>query len=500
MMRRAGSSKKQAVPGAGAEPDEVLDLTAAAAFLKVSKPTFYRWLAQDRIKGFKAGTQWRFYRRDLERFLQTEEPLQEPPGLAQAVDKARRERDLPPINWDEFTGAEEGGQTAVAATWNTIFKEAIQSRASDIHLDNNQDQTLIRYRVDGVLGEALSLPREAAKPLVARLKLMADTDINERRVPQDGRIMIEYEGKEYDLRTITIPAIYGESAVVRIYDQTSTLVGLDRLGFRPEMQKVFERKMAELNGLMIVVGPAGSGKTTTIYSALHAVNSPTKKIVTIEDPVLYRMRDVMQVHVNRKMGLTYATAMRYFQRADPDVILVGDIEDLATIEACIQAALTGHLVFTTMRPADAPSTITRLLDMGVEPFLIGSAVTIALAQRLVRTLCQRCRQPYKPAPGLVEHLQSLSGLDLSDATFHTGTSCDECRGSGYRGRTSLFEMLEMNDRLRELTIRRATTAEIRQAAIESGMETMLQDGLRKAMDGITTIEEVIRVLGTDRAS
>ena len=312
--------------------------------------------------------------------------------------------------------------------------------------------------------------------------------------------MIDLDGKEYDLRTITIPAIYGEGAVIRIYDQSSTLVGLDKLGFCREAQERFERKLREAQGLIIVVGPTGSGKTTTLYSGLNILSTPTRKIVTIEDPVLYRMRNVMQVHVNRKMGLTYSVAMRYFQRADPDIILVGDVEDLATAEACVQAALTGHLVMTTMRPTDAPSTITRLLDMGVEPFLIGSAVTTVLAQRLARKLCQKCKQPYKPAPGLVEHLKSLAGTDLSNATLYRAQGCSECNQYGHKGRISLFELLEMNDRLRELTIRRATTAELRQAAIESGMATMLQDGLRKAMDGITSIEEVMRVLGTDRAS
>jgi len=481
-------------------PDEVLDLTAAAAFLKVSKPTFYRWLAQDRIKGFKAGTQWRFYRKDLQKFLETEEPveLREPAGIRQAVDKARKERNLPAIDWSQVTGEEEGGESAAAVTWNILFQEAIKARASDIHLDLNQDEALIRYRVDGVLGEVLSLPREAARPLVARLKLMADADISERRVPQDGRIFVGYEGREYDFRTITVPSMWGEAAVIRIFDQSSTLVGLDKLGFYPEMQKVFERKMTEPNGLMIVVGPAGSGKSTTLYSALNTLNSLNRKIVTIEDPVIYRMRNVMQVHVNRKMGLTYSVAMRYFQRADPDIILVGDIEDLATIEICIQAALTGHLVLTSMRPLDAPSTISRLLDMGVEPFLIGAALTTVLAQRLARRVCSQCKAEHRPMPALIERLQTETGMELAGATFYLGKGCSECRGSGYRGRTSLFELLEMNDRLRELIVRRASTAELRQAAIESGMVTMLQDGLRKAMDGITSIEEVMRVLGIDR--
>jgi excisionase family DNA binding protein len=484
------------------EPDEVVDLTGAAAFLKVSKPTFYRWLAQDRIKGFKAGTQWRFYRKDLEKFLVTEEPreLHEPAGLTQAIDKAREVRNLPPINWDEFTGEEEGGQSAVATTWNTIFKEAIKGRASDIHLDVNVDQTLIRYRTDGVLSEVLALPREAARPLVARLKLMADMDIGERRLPQNGRIHADYEGRDYDLRTITMPAVYGESAVIRILDQRSVVAGLDRLGFCPETQQTLERKLREPQGLIIVAGPAGSGRTTTLYSALNMVNDPTKKIVTVEDPVEYRLRNLMQVHVNRRAGLTFAVGIRNFVRCDPDIILVGDLQELETAELCMQAALTGHLVLTAMLPTNSPSVITRLTDMGVEPFLIATALSAVLSQRLVREVCKHCRTEHRPSPALIERLQAETGMNLAAATFYTGKGCDECRGYGYRGRTALFELLEMNDRLRDLTVRRASTAEIRQAAIESGMVTMLQGGLRKAMDGITTIEEVMRVLGTDRAS
>jgi len=498
---------KQAKPKADAAQvgvsaeDEVLDLTAAAAFLKVSKPTFYRWLAQERIKGFKAGTQWRFYRKDLQKFLETEEPveLREPAGIRQAVDKARKERNLPAIDWSQVTGEEEGGESAAAVTWNTIFKEAIKGRASDIHLDVNVDQTLIRYRVDGALNEALTLPREAARPLVARLKLMADTDISERRVPQDGRIQLRIDGGDYDFRTITVPTTWGEAAVIRILDQSSVLAGLEKLGFYPEIQQAFERKLREPQGMVIVTGPAGSGRTTTLYAVLNVLNTPAKKFVTIEDPVEYRIRGMTQVHVNRKMGLTYPVAMRYFQRADPDIILVGDIEDLATAEVCVQAAMTGHLVLTAMLPSDAPSVIARLTDMGVEPFLISSALTTVLAERLARRVCEHCKTEHRPSPALLERLHAETGMGLSSAVFYTGKGCAECRGYGYRGRTALFELLEMSGRLRELTIRRAGTAELRQAAIESGMITMLQDGLRKCMEGITSIEEVMRVLGTDRA-
>jgi len=481
-------------PAEGTGQEGMLDLTGAAQLLKVSKPTFYRWLAQGKIKGFKVGSQWRFRRDDLQKFLESAEPSElqvDQAGLAAAVDKERRARGLEPIDWSKV---EAGEESAVVSLIHAMFQDAIRGRASDIHIDGNPDEALVRYRVDGVLHEAMSLPYEVKLPLISRLKLMGDMDISTRVFPQFGRVEVQREGKTYDFRITTVPAIYGESAILRVLDQSSVLIGPDRLGFLPETRQAFERSLQEPQGLIVVSGPAGSGRTTTLYSALNVLNAPAKKIVTIEEPVEYRLRNVMQVHVNRKAGLTMAVALRTFVRCDPDIILAGDLRDLETAKVCVQAAMTGHLVLTAMLPQDAPSVITRLTEMGVEPFLVSAALKTVLAQRLVRCLCPKCKAPYQPSESLLDRLQTQAGARLSGSTFYRGEGCPECRGYGFRGRTALFELLQMSDRLKELTLRGASTAELRLAAIESGMVTMLQDGLRKAAEGITSVEEVMRVL------
>jgi len=494
MARKKQAKSPRKSGRAPAERGDVLDLKAAADFLKVSKPTFYRWLAQGKIKGFKAGTQWRFYRADLENFLHAEEPsaLQvDSDALRAAVAKARKARKLKPITWPE---AETPEESTVIGTVHTLIGDAIEARASDIHLDNNADETLIRYRIDGVLNEAMTLPRDASNSLVARLKLMGDMNISERRLPQNGRISIDYQGRDYDVRVTTVPAIFGESAICRILDQSSVLIGLDKLGLSKPMQQAFEKALHLPNGLIVVTSPSGSGRTTTLYSSLNLVNSPDKKICTIEDPAEYRLRNVMQVHVNRKAGLTTAAALRTFMRSDPDIIMVGDLRDLETAEACINAAMTGHLVLTAMLPADAPSVITRLVEMGLEPFLVSASLQAVLAQRLVRRVCPHCTEEYEPSPDLLRRLEKETDLDISRAKFRRGKGCSDCRSTGYRGRTGLFELLEIDYRLRELIARPVSTAELRAAAIDLGMTTMLKDGVEKAMHGITTIEEVMRVL------
>ncbi len=495
--------KRDARPGQALESDEVLDLTSAAAFLKVSKPTFYRWLAQGRIKGHKAGQQWRFYRRDLEEFLHAEEPsalLADAEKLRQAVERGRKALGLRAADWTpiEDQSAEE---SAVIRAVEIIMRDAIDACASDIHMDNDQHETLIRYRIDGVLHEAMRLPREASRPLVSRLKLLGDMDISERRLPQHGRIGMKHRGKDLDLRVTTIPAIFGESAITRILDQSSVLIGMDRLGFSEQMREALQRVLHYTPmGLFVVTGPAGCGKTTTLYSVLHQINSPEKKIVSIEDPVEYRLPNTMQVHVNRKAGLTTAAALRAFVRADPDIILVGAVQDLETAEACVQAALTGHLVFTTMLPGDAPSLVTRLVDMGLDPFLISGSLAAVLAQRLARRVCRKCKAEQKPSRELVLRLQTQTGLDLAAGRFARGEGCEECRGTGYRGRTGIYELMQVDERLRELIACPAPTSELRQAAIEGGMVTMLRDGIEKAAQGITTIEEVLRVLAGQQKS
>ncbi|HUU54531.1 MAG TPA: GspE/PulE family protein [Armatimonadota bacterium] len=494
MARKKQAKSPRKSGRAPAERGDVLDLKAAADFLKVSKPTFYRWLAQGKIKGFKAGTQWRFYRADLENFLHAEEPsaLQiDSDALRAAVAKARKERKLKPITWPE---AETPEESTVIGTVNTLIGDAIDARASDIHLDNNADETLVRYRVDGVLNEAMSLPRDASNSLVARLKLMGDMNISERRLPQNGRICIEYQGREYDVRVTTIPAIFGESAICRLLDQNIALITLDKLGFSKPTQQAFERTLRLPNGLIVVTGPSGSGRTTTLYSSLNLLNSPEKKICTIEDPVEYRLCNVMQVHINRKAGLTFPVALRTFMRSDPDVILVGELRDMETIQACVSAAMTGHLVLTATLLATAPAAVTRLIEVGLEPFLAGASLAAVLAQRLVRRVCPHCAEEYEPSPPLLRRLSAQTDLDLAHATLGRGKGCAECRQTGYRGRTGLFELMEIDDRLRELIARPTPTDELRTAAIDAGMTTMLKDGVEKAMQGVTTVEEVMRVM------
>jgi len=502
-MPKGKQKKAKSTPPKPQASDEVLDLRAAAEFLKVSKPTFYRWLAQGKIKGVKAGTQWRFYRRDLEQFLQSSEPsaLQvDADALQKAVDVAVKAKGLPRIDWSgpgplglepETEAPEE--RTVVRAA-ETIMCDAIDARASDIHIDIERDRARVRYRVDGVLREVMSLPKEAGHPIVSRFKLMSDLDLSERRLPQNGRIRIRYGDREYDLRSATFPAIFGESVVCRILDQSSVLLGLDKLGFAKETQQVFERILRLPQGLIIVSGPTGSGRTTTIYSALNLINAPEKKVFTIEDPVEYQLRGIVQLHVNRKAGLTFDVALRQFVRGDPDIIFVGELRDQASAETCLMAAMTGHLVLTAMLPLTAPEVVTRLLDMGLEPFIVSAGLKGVLAQRLVRKVCQKCKAPYQPTAEVLRRLQRETGVDLSGAEFQRAKGCPECRGYGFRGRTALFELLEVDDRMRELIARGATTAELREAAIQSGMTTLLADGLTKATQGITTVEEVLRVL------
>ncbi|HUT74546.1 MAG TPA: ATPase, T2SS/T4P/T4SS family [Armatimonadota bacterium] len=486
-----------------AAADEVLDLKAAADFLKVSKPTFYRWLAQGKLKGFKAGQQWRFYRRDLEKFLETEEPVALQVGgdeLETAVREARKARGLLPIEWNEpgqllapRPAEETPEESVIPRTVATIIADAIDGRASDIHIDGNPDGAHVRYRVDGVLTDAMTIPRKAQMAIVSRLKLLGDMNLAERRVPQNGRIAVKHHGRDYDVRVVTMPAMYGESAMLRILDQASVLIGFVKLGLSKPVQAAFERHLRAPQGLVIATGPSGSGRTSTLYSALNLLNSLQKKLVTIENPVEYRLRDVMQVHVNRKAGLTFPVGVRMFRYSDPDIILVGDLEDLETAELCVQAAMTGHIVLTAMMPGDAVGVITRLADMGVEPFLIGASVSAVLAQRLVRRVCQSCKAEYQPSRETLRRL-GMSDDEVAGAKFYRGAGCDQCRQTGYYGRTGVFELLEVDDRLREVIARCAPAAELRAAAIEGGMVTMLRDGLEKAQQGLTTIEELLRVL------
>ncbi len=410
---------------------------------------------------------------------------------AQADEGQRDER----IDTDRI--ADIADEAPIIKITKVLIQRAIQERASDIHVEPYEDRVRIRYRIDGMLHDIMPLPKYIHAPLVSRLKIMSDMNIAERRVPQDGRIHVRHAQRDYDLRVSVIPTTLGEKCVMRILDKQSIQIGLDELGFSDHMLTRVHQLIQQPNGMLLSTGPTGSGKTTTQYNILTNLNSVEVNIITIEDPVEYQLDGLSQVHVNRKAGLTFAVALKYFLRQDPDIILVGEIRDLETSEIAIQAALTGHLVLSTLHTNDAPSTVTRLVDMGVEPFLISSSVIASISQRLARQICPHCRQPYEPRRDILLGL----GIDPDDPetkeiTFYRGTGCDSCRGTGYRGRIGLFELMEMTGEIAELIVRRASAGQIREAAIASGMITLREDGIDKVMNGITTVEEVTRVVST----
>ncbi len=378
---------------------------------------------------------------------------------------------------------------------NLLLENAVKAGASDVHIEPFEDTLRVRYRIDGVLFDAETPPKRLRAAVTSRIKIMAELNIAERRLPQDGRIRMGLEGRRLDIRVSTIPTLHGESIVMRILDRAAILLPLERLGFDARTQAQLEALIALPHGMLLVTGPTGSGKTTTLYAALDKINSPEKKIITIEDPVEYQLRGVNQIHVKPKIGLTFAAGLRHIVRQDPDVIMVGEIRDLETADIAIHAALTGHLVFSTLHTNDAPGAVTRLLDMGAEPYLVASVLEGVLAQRLVRVICTACRTPHAPDP---KELRAV-GVDRvpADATLARGAGCGECRGTGYRGRTGIYEFMPMTEELRSLTLRKTPGHEIRQRAVAGGMTSLRQDGWQKCCLGITTIEEVLRVTHED---
>jgi type IV pilus assembly protein PilB len=378
-----------------------------------------------------------------------------------------------------------------------ILQRAIQDRASDIHVEPYRDRVRIRYRIDGVLHDVMQVPKYVHAPLISRFKIMGEMNIAERRVPQDGRIHVRHAGLDYDLRCSVIPTTIGEKYVIRILDKSSIQVGLEQLGFEPTMLTEIERLIRQPNGMILSTGPTGSGKTTTQYSILNRINSVEINIITIEDPVEYQLDGISQVNVNRKAGLTFAVALKYFLRQDPDVILVGEIRDLETSEIAIQAALTGHLVLSTLHTNDAPSTVTRMVDMGVEPFLISSSVIASLSQRLARKICEDCKEPYTPRRDLLLAFGfNPDAPENRDQVFYHGAGCEKCRQTGYRGRIGVFELMTMNQEIAELIVKRASAGQIKEAALAAGMVTLQRDGFRKVLNGITTVEELSRIVFT----
>jgi len=373
---------------------------------------------------------------------------------------------------------------------NLYITRAIESRASDIHIEPYEDELKVRYRIDGVLHDVEAAPKKLQAAIVSRVKIMARLNIAERRLPQDGRIRLRVSDKEIDFRVSTIPVLHGESVVMRILDRGEVVVDLDRLGFAPGTLAAFLRLIARPNGIILVTGPTGSGKTTTLYGALDRINSPDRKIITVEDPVEYQLKGVNQIQVKPQIGLTFAGALRHIVRQDPDIIMIGEIRDLETAEIAVQSALTGHLVFSTLHTNDAPSSITRLLDLGVENFLLSSTVRGILAQRLVRVVCPSCREADPAEAGRGE--LALLGIG-SGAALYRGKGCERCAFTGYYGRSGIFELLVMDEPIRKRILGNADAAEIREAARRGGMKTLLEDGAEKVKAGVTTLSEVFRV-------
>jgi type IV pilus assembly protein PilB len=389
----------------------------------------------------------------------------------------------------------EDEEAPVIRLVHQILEQALSSRASDIHVEPMSDRVRVRYRVDGVCYEAHSLDRELSGPVITRLKVMARMDVAEHRKPQDGRINLHLLGRPIDIRASLLPATTGESLVLRLLDREVSLVDLEDLGFVGEDLDRFERVIRRPNGIFLVTGPTGSGKTTTLYAALKRLNQPNVKIITAENPVEYHLRGVNQAEVRHGIGLDFARILRSMLRQAPNIILVGEIRDPETAEIAIQAALTGHLVFSTLHTNDAPSALTRLIDMGVKPFLAATAIMAVMAQRLVRRLCQTCRQPYDPPPSLMASIRLTPEL-LAGRQVYRAVGCRECRFEGYKGRMGIFELFQMDATLRELTYKGAGTSEIReQARISGGLRSLREDGVRKVLAGVTTIEEILRVAG-----
>jgi type IV pilus assembly protein PilB len=386
----------------------------------------------------------------------------------------------------------EGASSAPIIKYvNTVLAQAIQARASDIHFEPFEHEFKIRYRVDGALYEMSPPPRSLATAVTSRIKVMSSLNIAERRIPQDGRIQTTMAGRQVDLRVSTLPTQFGESVVLRVLDRTTVRLDLNAIGMPVNIYNYICAVIEKPNGIFIVTGPTGSGKTTTLYACLNRINTEDSKLLTAEEPVEYEIEGIQQVPIQEGIGLTFARALRAFLRQDPDRIMVGETRDLETAQIAIQASLTGHLVFTTLHTNDAPGAVARLIDMGVEPFLIASSLEGVLAQRLVRKICTNCRTPYEPTEAILRQI-GLSVHDIGDKNFYYGTGCDQCNHTGYKGRKGIYELLDITEPIRELITQRAPSVVIRQKAIELGMSTLRADGLRSIFEGETTIEEVLK--------
>ena len=393
---------------------------------------------------------------------------------------------------DDFGGDDgDDGDSAVVQLTNMIITTAIKMKASDIHIEPMEKEFRVRYRIDGALRKMDSPPKRLQGSIISRIKIMSKMKISEKRIPQDGRIQINVNGKDLDLRVSSVPTNHGESIVMRILDKTNLSLGLPQLGFLTDDQATFERLIKLPDGVVLVTGPTGSGKTTTLYACLGQINTPDKKLITVEDPVEYQMSGINQVQVNKDVGLDFSAALRSILRQAPNIVMIGEIRDAETPDIAMEAALTGHLLFSTLHTNDAPSAVTRLLDIGVKPFLVASALRAAMAQRLVRAICEKCRQAYTPTEREIKMLGSISKT-MPEQMYH-GAGCDKCGRTGYKGRKGIFEIFKVDDTIQRLIFDHAPATLLRQRAREMGMRTLREDGMLKVASGMTSLSEVLRV-------
>lgn len=501
MPKQEGNDETMLAGDSGGE--EMLSLDEAAQFLNISKPTLYRLLGQGAVKGLKAGKQWRFRRADLRAYMERE-PLTvaAPPAdlldaeIAFFAEELRRMGAAAAALPEDDT---EPGSRKIDLLARQIYHLAIGAGASDIHLEPEGQHLRLRIRIDGLLHEVRRMPRRLHEALMARYKEMAALNTAERRSVQEGRILVPVGGKEFDLRVSCVAALHGETIVMRVLDRSSVLIGLDKLGLTPQDREQIESWTTQPNGLIVATGPTGTGKTTLLYSLLHQINDVGRKIVTVEDPVEYQLSGTVQIAVNKKVGLTFPVALRAVLRQDPDALMVAETPDVEAARTVYEAALTGHLVLTTLNAGSAGSAARWLVDMGIEPLLVSRSLVGIVAQRLARRICPECRIPAEislsdPIPARLSRLAAIGGYDLPEETvFQRGAGCEKCRGRGYRGRVGIFEAMPFSPELRDALLRGASAEEMESIAVEQGMRTLVADGVRKAAEGVTTLEEAMRV-------
>lgn len=414
-------------------------------------------------------------------------------GVAGSVDEIVKSMDK-----EDFSSLKKGlvevaEEPPIIKLVNILIMRAVKERASDIHIEPEQETVRVRYRIDGVLHEVRAFPNKLQNAIISRIKILSSMDIAETRRPQDNKIHVRLENKDLDIRVSTFPTVHGENVVMRLLDKTAILFGLKDLGFSQQNLEVFDKLIRHPNGIILVTGPTGSGKTTTLYAALTTISSVEKNIITIEDPVEFELPLIRQTQVNPKADITFANGLRSILRQDPDVLMVGEIRDKETAEIAIQSALTGHLVFSTLHTNDAPSALTRLIDMGVEPFLISSSVIGILAQRLIRTICDKCKEKYLPSGTVLKDLGIEQNLEL-----YRGKGCSHCKNTGFVGRIGIFELLIINEEIRKMVNEKSSADQVRKKAVELGMKPLIEDGLDKIREGLTTIDEVLRVTQIER--